>query len=211
MIADDAAIRALIPLRLLSFRESVESTLTIESRQQVIARWVEGSIVCRNYHPEYSFYAKRAGDSAISTAPAEHIWQQITSIGDTQGYYYLDSLWKIRGVIDWMLGGPSFRRRRRHPTNLRVGDVIDAWRVIAIEPGSRLTLLMEMKAPGGGVLEFELKPEGRVQRVSATAYFHPAGLWGLLYWYLMAPFHWLIFRGLTRAIAARATAASATG
>ena len=211
VIANDTAIRALVPLRLLSFRESVESTLAIEARQQVVARWVEGSIVCRNYHPEYSFYAKRAGDSAISTAPAEHIWQQITSIGDTQGYYYLDSLWKIRGMIDWMLGGPSFRRRRRHRTNLRVGDVIDAWRVIAIEPGSRLTLLMEMKAPGAGVLEFELKPEGHVQRVSATAYFHPAGLWGLLYWYLMAPFHWLLFRGLTRAIAARASAASETG
>jgi hypothetical protein len=38
----------------------------------------------------------------------------------------------------------------------------------------------------------------------ATAYFHPAGIWGLLYWYLLTPFHWLIFRGLTRAIARRA-------
>ncbi len=211
VIANDAAIRALVPLRLLSFRESVESTLIIEARQQVVARWVEGSIVCRNYHPEYGFYAKRAGDSAISPAPAQHIWQQITSIGDTQGYYYLDSLWKIRGMIDWMLGGPSFRRRRRHPTKLRVGDVIDAWRVIAIEPGSRLTLLMEMKAPGAGVLEFELKPEGHLQRVSATAYFHPAGLWGLLYWYALAPAHKLIFRGLTRAICKRARATSNTG
>jgi hypothetical protein len=73
-----------------------------------------------------------------------------------------------------------------------------------------VTLLMEMKAPGAGVLEFELKPEAPGHRVTATAYFHPAGIWGLLYWYLLAPFHWLIFRGLTRAIAARASAASGT-
>ena len=139
------------------------------------------------------------------------MWQQITAFGGHQAYYYFNILWKIRGIIDWLLGGPSFRRGRRHPTELRVGDAIDVWRVIAIEPETRLTLLLEMKAPGAGVLEFELKPEGHVQRVSATAYFHPAGLWGLLYWYLLAPFHWLIFRGLPRAIVARASAASETG
>jgi hypothetical protein len=66
---------------------------------------------------------------------------------------------------------------------------------------------MEMKAPGAGVLEFELSPDVHGQRVTATAYFHPAGVMGLIYWYLLAPFHWLIFRGLTRAIAARASVA----
>ena len=208
VIADDAAIRELVPLHLMSFRQSVRSTLQAESKHQVIARWVEGSIVCRNYHPEYAFYAKRAGGSAFSDATAEEIWRQISSIGDRQGYYYLDGLWKIRGLIDWMLGGPSYRRHRRHPSELRVGDVIDSWRVIAIEPGTRLTLLMEMKAPGAGVLEFELQPEGQGQRVSATAYFHPAGVWGLLYWYALTFAHWMIFRGLTRAICRRAEAAA---
>jgi len=211
VIADDVPIRQLIPMPLLSFKESVRAALDAESGKKVTARWVEGSIVCRNYHPEYAFYAKRATGSATSTASRAELWQQITAFGGHQAYYYLNILWKIRGIIDWLLGGPSFRRGRRHPTELRVGDAIDVWRVIAIEPETRLTLLLEMKAPGAGVLEFELKPEGHVQRVSATAYFHPAGLWGLLYWYLLAPFHWLIFRGLPRAIAARASAASETG
>ncbi|MGB5260721.1 MAG: DUF2867 domain-containing protein [Gammaproteobacteria bacterium] len=211
VIADDAPIRQLIPMPLLTFKESVRAALDAESSKMITARWVEGSIVCRNYHPEYAFYAKRATGSATSTATRAELWQQITAFGDHQGYYYLNILWKIRGIIDWLLGGPSFRRGRRHPTEVRVGDAIDVWRVIAIEPETRLTLLLEMKAPGAGVLEFELKPEGHVQRVSATAYFHPAGLWGLLYWYLLAPFHWLIFRGLPRAIAARASAASETG
>lgn len=205
VIADDAPIRELIPLSLLTFTESVRTTLDIESKQQVLARWIEGSIVCRNYHPEYGFYAKRASGSAISTAPASALWRQITAIGCDQGYYYLDSLWKIRAILDWMIGGPSFRRSRRHAVDLRVGDVIDAWRVIAIEPETRLTLLMEMKAPGAGVLEFKLTPEAQGHRITATAYFHPAGFWGLFYWYMLAPAHWLIFRGLTRAIARRAT------
>jgi len=209
VIANDAPIRQLIPLSLSTFEESVRAALEVESRAQVTARWVEGSIVCRNYHPEYAFYAKRATGSASSTASAAKLWRQITAIGGRHGYYYLNSLWKIRGIIDWSIGGPSYRRGRRHPTDLRVGDTIDSWRVIAVEPEARLTLLMEMKAPGAGVLEFVLTKEATFNRVTATAYFHPAGIWGLLYWYSLAPFHWLIFRGLTRAIAARASAGPA--
>jgi len=140
-------------------------------------------------------------------ASADQLWRQIISIGGSRGYYYLNSLWVIRGVIDWLVGGPSYRRGRRHRSALRVGDTIDTWRVISVEPKTRLTLLMEMKAPGAGVLEFELSPDEHGQRVTATAYFHPAGALGLVYWYLLAPFHWLIFRGLTRAIAARASVA----
>ncbi len=208
VIAEDKAIREKVPLQLMNFKDSVRSTLQAESRHQVIARWVEGSIVCRNYHPEYGFYAKRASGSATTNAPPDMIWRQISSIGDKQGYYYLDSLWKIRGMIDWILGGPSYRRHRRHPCELRVGDTIDAWRVIAIEPESRLTLLMEMKAPGAGVLEFKLQPEAQGHRVTATAYFHPAGVWGLLYWFALTFAHWLIFRGLPRAICQRAEKAT---
>jgi hypothetical protein len=204
VIADDADIRELVPLKLLNFSAAVRAALAAESSEQVISRWVEGSIVCRNFRPEYGFYARRAQGSATATATAADLWHEISAIGGQNGYYYLDSLWRIRGTIDWLLGGPSFRRSRRHPVELRVGDVIDAWRVIAIEPGVRLTLLMEMKAPGSGVLELELKQGIDHHRVVATAYFHPAGIWGLLYWYLLTPFHWLIFRGLTRAIARRA-------
>ena len=165
-------------------------------------------MACRNYHPEYAFYAKRASGSASSTAPVGELWRQITSIGGDNGYYYLNSLWIIRGALDWLIGGPSYRRGRRHPSEVHVGDAIDAWRVIAVEPERRLTLLMEMKAPGAGVLEFELQPEAHAHRITATAYFHPAGVWGLLYWYSLAPFHRLLFRGLARAIAARASTAA---
>ncbi|MGD9095326.1 MAG: DUF2867 domain-containing protein, partial [Chromatiales bacterium] len=91
---------------------------------------------------------------------------------------------------------------------LKVGDSVDAWRVIALEPERRLTLLMEMKLPGSGVLEFDIQPEPGGHRITATAYFHPAGIWGLLYWYLLFPVHLVLFKGLTRAIAKRAEIAA---
>jgi hypothetical protein len=125
---------------------------------------------------------------------------------DEERWYYANLLWDLRRAIDWLLGGPSVRRARRHPTELRVGDAVDAWRVIAIDPGRRLTLLMEMKAPGAGVLEFFVEPGSgeSATSVTATAYWHPAGVWGLLYWYALVPAHLFLFAGLTRAIVARA-------
>jgi len=172
--------------------------------EQVVARWVEGSLPSRSYSPEYSYYAKHATGSALSTASRGELWRVITSIGGRNGYFFLNFLWTLRGMLDWLVGGPSFRRRRRDPAHLRVGDAFDAWRVIGVTPGSKLTLFLEMKAPGSGVLEFRIQPEGELNRVTATASFHPAGIWGLLYWYSLIPFHLLIFKGLTRTIARRA-------
>jgi hypothetical protein len=92
-----------------------------------------------------------------------------------------------------------------------VGDVIDSWRVIGVEPGRRLTLSFGMKAPGAGVLEFEIEeavPGGR--RIAVTAYWHPAGVWGLAYWYAMFPAHLVLFDALVKEIARRAEVADAT-
>ena len=204
VIADDAEIRRLIPLKLLDFRQSVQAALEAERNNAVVAHWVEGSIVCRNYHPEYAFYAKKAGDETETTASAGALWRQVTAFGGERGYYYADFLWFVRRVLDWLVGGPSFRRRRRDPEGLRVGDVVDSWRAIAVEPERRLTLLMEMRAPGAGVLEFEIRDLGERRTISATAYWHPGGPPGLIYWYLLLPAHLFLFRGLVSAIARQA-------
>jgi hypothetical protein len=141
------------------------------------------------------------------------VFEVVCRIGGDEGWFYADGLWWIRRALDWLAGGPSFRRQRRHPGELRVGDVVDSWRVIALEPARRLTLLMEMKAPGAGVLEFVVKPlaSGSGSSVSATAYWHPAGVPGLLYWYALVPAHLFLFRGMTRAIEWRASAGDHSG
>ncbi len=203
-IADDAAIRKLIPQRLLTFRESAEAALETEKKHAVATRWVEGSLACRDWNPNYGFYAKRVGDHADSLASVDALWRQILLIGRDGDFIYANWLWRVRRLIDWCLGGTAMRRRRRHPTKLRVGDVFDGWRVIGLTPNERLTLLMEMRAPGAGVLEFEIEQKGAGSRIRATAYWHPAGVWGLLYWYALWPFHSFLFAGLTKAIARRA-------
>jgi len=55
------------------------------------------------------------------------------------------------------------------------------------------------------MLEFELEPlPNGGTRLSMTAYWHPAGVWGLMYWYAFDPWHSLVFNGTVREICARA-------
>jgi uncharacterized protein YbjT (DUF2867 family) len=201
-VADDAELCRLVPRPRMGLEDAIRATIEADRRHEVVARWVEGAIACRNFRPEYGYYAKRAGAEASGPASPEAVFEVVCGIGGEHGYFFANPLWTVRRAIDWAVGGPSFRRRRRHPTELRVGDVVDSWRVIALDPGRRLTLLMEMKAPGAGVLEFAIRsgPGGAGSIVSATAYWHPAGVLGLLYWYALVPAHVFLFRGLTRSL-----------
>ena len=61
------------------------------------------------------------------------------------------------------------------------------------------------------MLEFRITEEGvGMTRLTATAFWQPAGVWGLLYWYSTLPFHAFLFRGMVREIARRAIALSAS-
>jgi uncharacterized protein YbjT (DUF2867 family) len=204
VIARDTRLQQLIPQELLGFDAAAADALESERRHAVPARWVENAAACDTFRPEYSFYSKQAGDSCETTASAAAVWRVVCTVGNDGDYFFGRLLWWMRRAIDWVVGGPSFRRQRRHPTELRTGDVVDAWRVIALQAERRLTLLMELKAPGAGVLEFTIDDRGERRSIAARAYWHPAGVWGLLYWYAMLPFHAFLFRGTVREIASRA-------
>jgi uncharacterized protein YbjT (DUF2867 family) len=205
VLADNEAIQALIPLALRTYRQAVEAALAGERAGAASPRWSEGSMLYRGNRPDFAFYAKQMRGEAVTSAPADAVWREVASIGGENGYYFLDAAWRVRGRIDALAGGVGLRRGRRDPHHVAVGDAIDFWRVVAVEPGRRLTLLAEMKLPGSAALDFEVRPEadGRT-RVVVTAYFHPAGAAGLLYWHALTPAHAVIFKGLAKAIVERA-------
>jgi len=159
---------------------------------------------------DYAYYAKRASGSAISTASPASLWKIVSAIGGENRYYYLNSRWTLREILDWLVGGRGLKRGRRDPQDLRVGDKVDSWEVIGLEPERRLTMAFGMRAPGAGVLEFEIDPLSQTQtKITATAYWHPAGVVGLAYWFSLEPAHLVIFKGLTREISRRAEALEA--
>ena len=135
-------------------------------------------------------------------AAADEIWRPIGKIGGKNGWYFGDYLWRLRGIIDHRLGGVGLRRGRRHPSEIGVGDALDFWRVLEVEAPHRLLLVAEMKTPGEALLEFQITPMGDHQvELQLYSRFLPKGLAGLVYWYVLYPFHQWIFFGMLKAIA----------
>jgi len=206
--AHDEVLRRLVPQSLLTFRQAVEAALDAERSNAVAARWTEGALMYRAYRPDYAFYAKRASGSAETRATPADVWDVVTSLGGANRYFYCNWMWTLREALDWLVAGPGFTRGRRDPVDVRLGDNIDYWTVIGVEFERRLTLNFGLKAPGSGILEFELEPmPGGGTRLTETAYWHPQGVWGLLYWAALVPFHLFIFKGMTRAMVRRTEAA----
>ena len=87
---------------------------------------------------------------------------------------------------------------------LKVGDFIDSWKVIRCEENQFLSLFFGMKGPGLGRLEITIKDDGEEREFDITAWWHPQGFPGLLYWFAMMPAHLFIFKGMVKAIAKEA-------
>ncbi|MER2599203.1 MAG: SDR family oxidoreductase [Caldilineales bacterium] len=129
----------------------------------------------------------------VAASPAA-VFRAFTAIGGEQGWPSFNWAWQARGVLDWLVGGVGFRRGRRSPDDLRVGDALDFWRVEAVEPDRLLRLRAEMKVPGRAWLQFEARPRGSGRTLLIqTAFFAPKGVPGLLYWYSLYPIHGPIF------------------
>ncbi len=93
-----------------------------------------------------------------SEAKPEHVWTIIEGIGGKNGWYSLPLAWRVRGWLDKLQGGAGLLRGRRHPKTLNTGEVVDWWRVEAIDRGHLLRLRAEMRAPGGAWLELAVEP-----------------------------------------------------
>jgi len=81
------------------------------------------------------------------------------------------------------------------------GEALDFWRVVGFERDRLLVLRSEMKLPGEAMLEFHIEPKDTYKcRFRQLARFMPRGLFGILYWYVVMPFHNIVFRGMLTGI-----------
>ena len=186
--------------RFLGVREAIDAALCSVRDQRVPTAWSDAGVMPGD--PDWAggttFVDRRTIEVDANAASA---FRAISRMGGAHGYYAADWLWALRGVLDRLFGGPGLRRGRRDPDHLVYGDAIDFWRVTGHEPDRRLELRAEMKLPGIATLEFDVepRPDGR-SRVTQTARFQPKGLFGILYWYGVLPFHGFVFQGMLRGI-----------
>jgi len=218
VVCRDGRIRQLVPQELLDCRQAIRLALERMRQQAVESSWIDAG---RIPPAEWSIPGDpnwaggtvlEDGRRIVVAAPAEAVWSALCRIGGGTGWYYGDWLWRLRGLLDRLVGGVGLVRGRRHAAELQVGDALDFWRVAAVVPQQRLLLSAEMKVPGEAVLEFTLAPlaEGRTE-LRQVARFLPRGLWGLLYWYAVTPLHGLVFNGMLRGIAGSAGGAIVSG
>ncbi|MBO6513090.1 MAG: SDR family oxidoreductase [Phycisphaerales bacterium] len=195
----------LMPHEPMSVREAIRKALTRIETNDVQTRWsVAGPIPG---DPDWAggttFEDKRTID--INATP-EQVFKAVCRIGGGHGWYAADILWKVRGWMDTIVGGPGLRRGRRDPDNIEYGEALDFWRVIGIQHNESLTLRAEMKLPGTAILDFHLDPAEQYTQdspctaMTMTARFRPKGILGILYWYSVLPFHGIVFKGMLKGI-----------
>jgi hypothetical protein len=189
-------------------KDAIARALIHEDHEFATTRWSDALSASRGIRRWAGVkFGNRIVDSRTQevAAPPHAAFRPIRQIGGQRGWYFGNFLWTLRGWLDLLVGGVGIRRGRRDPERLRVGDVLDWWRVEAFEPDRMLRLFAEMKVPGRAWLEFQVEgdAENETSVIRQTAIFDPVGLSGLAYWYALYPIHAWMFRGMLRKIAER--------
>lgn len=202
-ICRDEELQGILDFTPITYEEALQRTLVKVGEKQIISSWRDSWVSGRidqkriqqlNVPTEGCLVDKREIDIVNYDRCLENIWR----IGGEHGWYFADPLWKIRGLIDKILGGVGLRRGRTHPHDLSVGDAIDFWRVLyANKKEGRLLLFAEMKIPGEAWLEFTIE-DNKLHQVATFLY---DGFWGRVYWYALLPIHLVIFRYMIKRIA----------
>jgi uncharacterized protein YbjT (DUF2867 family) len=212
LVSDRSADEA-FPIRPRGFCEAVERALANEDREFAETRWSDALSAYEGRNWGGVTLGQRAVVSRrvrVAASPAQ-TFAPIQRIGGETGWYYANGFWRLRGLLDKLVGGVGLRRGRRDPVRLAVGDTLDFWRVEAFEQDRLLRLGAEMRTPGRIWLQFEVAGDHAGTILCLTAIFDPDGLAGLAYWNALYPIHHVIFEGMLRRIAEAASRATPSG
>lgn len=204
VICRPSDLAARLGIDLVPYREAIRMAFDKIEQNEVVSSWKDALTsdilnkgISKHVEVPVNGCFKDVRTMKISS-PTE-VLDRIWSIGGTNGWYYANWLWGLRGIMDKAVGGVGLRRGRRSPTKLFAGDSLDFWRVLlASREQRRLLLYAEMKLPGEAWLEFKINNDNQLEQIAT---FRPLGLWGRLYWYSVLPFHGFIFNGMIRRIA----------
>jgi uncharacterized protein YbjT (DUF2867 family) len=200
-LQNDNAARHYPEIQPLLFKQTVAAALDELEQNQVLSRWCDssGQQACdiKDFdNPEGAILRDTRIVPFVNGENQEDVFQSACAVGGPNGWFKYNFLWRIRGIMDKLMGGYGLNRGRRLNHELRVGDALDFWKVVDIKPGKRLLLYAQMKVPGEAWLEFDVQPDQLIQ----TAHFLPKGILGRLYWYSVLPAHHLVFNDLAKTV-----------
>jgi uncharacterized protein YbjT (DUF2867 family) len=216
VIVRDKTVERLIPdVHPINYQTAVHHALEHLQASEVETIWSDALVTSQGDMPPVTLTSQEGmiierRQLKVASSP-EAVFQTFNGLGGDRGWLFANWAWRLRGALDRLIGGVGYRRGRRDPDQLRVGDALDFWRVEHLTPDQSLRLRAEMRLPGRAWLQFDVVPEDEANTVIVqTATFAPKGLSGLLYWYILYPIHAWIFSGLIRALARRAATEALT-
>lgn len=204
VVCKDQRINQLLNVNPATYEQAVLNTISAIERSKIPSSWKD-SLASGRFQQRLSEYQSVPTEDvlvdhrSVEIDDPDRVINKIWMIGGRTGWYFATTLWKIRGLLDKMVGGVGLRRGRTHPTHILPGDAIDFWRVlIASKEDRKMLLFAEMRLPGKAWLEFRVTEKQLQQRAT----FKPNGWWGRMYWYGIYPLHVIVFRGMIKRIAA---------
>jgi hypothetical protein len=202
-------IKRFLPFEPMSYKEAIVRALTREEQDRVYTRWSNA------YPPAHELALKlrelknkpayHTFCSLLTHKSASSLFKSLCNVGGKEGWFQNNWMWRLRGLIDRLMGGVGTSRGRRSYATLKINDVIDFWRIEDLQKNRRLLLRSEMKLPGKAWLEFRIVEFEDKRRLLLVAHYDTKSLWGKLYWYAFIPFHYRIFKKLLMDIEARSS------
>jgi uncharacterized protein YbjT (DUF2867 family) len=204
LVCRENRITALVPQPLFGVRQAIHAALGRMSEGPIETTWSMAGAIPGSLDWTGGPVFRDERELSIA-APPSTVFQAVCRAGGGHGWFAADWLWQLRGWLDVLAGGPGLRRGRRDPERIGYGEALDFWRVVGIDRDRELVLRAEMKLPGEAILAFTIEPRGPAGcTLRQTALFRARGWPGRLYWYAVAPFHSIVFRGMLKGIAREA-------
>ena len=164
IVTDDRARRLFPQITPMDYETAVARALSSLEASDVETSWSDALVSSQGDTRPFIFTTQEGmlieRRQRVVDAPPATVYAEFAALGGRKGWLAFNRLWRLRGLADRLIGGVGFRRGRRHPVDLRVGDAVDFWRVEAVEPGHLVRLRAEMKVPGRAWLQFQAEPLG---------------------------------------------------
>ena len=153
-------------IRPCDYRSAIRRALADEDARFVATRWADSRSALAGVPRRWGGvrFGTRLVDSRTVTATATPAaaFAPVQGIGGAHGWYYGNALWRLRGVLDRLVGGPGMKRGRRDATTRiaaaphRAPSQSKSARILAGEP------------PGAGASCLSLLPQDqRKPRIGA--------------------------------------------
>lgn len=142
-------------------------------------------------------YAMRA-DALLPPDRLAQVRARLDGIGGRLSWYPMAWAWRLRIMLGRLLGE---RLSMRRPDRLRAGAQVDWWTVVRADR-EHLELVATEWWFGEGWLGWRTADgTGRLEQVAAM---RPRGIVGLVYWQVLRPLHFLVFRVMVRSLVRQA-------